>query len=198
MAPGYYDVRVVPAGAISCTKDVITTNTSVGYFGQDAYHTLALVGDASVSGSDPSISLVNYTDGQSSSGYTTFRFVHASPSLPSLEFGFGTLSDSNFDALFSSVSFSKVGTSSSYGTVDTNGYLTTSTWSDKTVSIHTTVGATSDSVAAVDVNMAAGTLVSFWAIGEKTGDTTHPLQILQCVDNGAVTGYLVPCSVISQ
>jgi len=196
--PGYYDVRIVPAGAISCATNVIATDSSIGYFAQDAYQTLVLAGDATTAGSDPSIDVIRLTDSLSVTGYAKFRFVHVSPGLPSLDLGFGSLDDSDFKALFSSVAYGATGMSSSYGTVDANGYLTTSAWSDQTLSLHTSVGATSDSLTAEYVDLEAGSLASFWAIGGKTGDTQHPLSLVRCLDNGTVSGYLAPCQVISE
>lgn len=192
---GRYALRVVEAGDSSCSMKLIA-DTTLDTFSEDAWHTVALVGDLSVAGSDPAASIAVFEDdSEGKSGYARLRFIHAVPGMAALDFGLRT-SDGDFDTLFTCVQFGKAGSVSPYGLLDANGYLKTGALSSQDVEAHPISGETFAELQG-NVTIATGTLGTFFAIGGKTDDASAPAHLLWCEDLAGIGGYLGACFVVS-
>ena len=194
---GTYDLRLVNAGVSNCDSPLIT-DTTLNTMYADEYRTIALIGDTEVAGNDSSLSIATYRDNASGvTGYSKLRFIHAAPGLGSLDFGFGSIANGDYKELYTSVAFGKAGSSSSYGTVDSYGYVITNALSDQLVSVHT-AGASSDKIASTTgAVVGAAQLGTFLVIGGKTDDTDTPAHLMYCKDSVGIDGYLTGCYVIS-
>jgi hypothetical protein len=107
---GQYDARVVAAGSSDCRARITDDATSLPPLAPGSAITLALVGSL---GSSSSIQLLGFADdrtyptGPLASGAVALRFIHASPLLPDVDFGFGDVG--SFEKLFLNVPFGSVG-----------------------------------------------------------------------------------------
>lgn len=192
---GRYELRIVESGDSSCSTKLIA-DVTLASLTNDAWHTIALVGDLSVAGADPAASIAVFEDdSEGKIGYAKLRFIHAAPGLGALDLGLRA-GDGDFEALFSGVRFGQVGTVSPFGLLDANGYLKTDALSDQSVEAHETSGETGRELLG-NVTVAAGTLGTFFAVGGKTGDTGSPPHLLWCEDLAGVGGYLGACFVVS-
>jgi hypothetical protein len=204
--PGQYDVRVVAAPATSCATGLFADATSLPTLAANGYATIAAMGDSSVAGSDHAIGLAAFVDDATApAGQAALRAIHASPSMPALDLGTGSIASTNFAPLFAAITYGTTGQppasdagATDGGTIDSNGYVPIAALASATISAHTSTGATSDAVvASQDVSVAASSVATLFIIGAKTGDATHPLKLLLCQDNAASSGLLASCSVVS-
>jgi hypothetical protein len=196
LPPGQYDVQIVAAGSTSCATGVIAATTTIPALAQDAFATLALVGDTSPAGSDPTMRLVALTDDSAAPTGTLVRFINAAPSLPAVDFGEGTLAATSFVPLFTNVQLGHAGASGGdAGTVDTNGYMGLGALSAQVFSVHTSTGGTSDTATASSVNLAAGGIATVALVNGKTGGAAS--QLLLCKDNEAMSGLTTDCNIVS-
>jgi hypothetical protein len=199
-APGQYEVRLVAAGSADCSTALqgTTDATSLPSLAQDAYTTIAVLGDLAAAGNDPTLALHAYADDTTApANQAALRFLHAAPSLPALDFGSGSLGSADFQALFTQAQFGVLGTQSSSdaGTVDTNGYVGIAPLASEEMSAHTSTGATSDAFDGANVSANVGNVITIFAVGAKTGDSSHPPVLLLCFDNAVTTDVLANCSV---
>jgi hypothetical protein len=193
-----YDVRFVPATATDCataavpdTMNVVVTN--------ELYATLAAIGDLMVpdagapdAGSDPAFALRMFADNSGPpipASNISLRFVHASPGTAAVDVGLG--SAGTFTAIFGNVAFGRVAIGAG---IDLNGYISTTPLANQTISVRA-AGGTTDVLVVPNVTIAAGSLATVFAIGNKTGDITRPLKVLLCADNAVPAGVLTPCTV---
>jgi hypothetical protein len=199
LAPQQYDVTVVAAGSATCAGGSLAA-TALPALTAGSYTTFAIVGDAETAGSDRALSLTPFSDdtgrGAPPSG-ASLRFVNASPGLASVDFGIGSLQNTNFQALFTNVPFAQAGSQggSDAGTIDANGYLGCGPLAGVVLSAHPT-GATSDTTVGDGVDTAFGTVTTVVLVGGKTGDAANPVELVQCAD-GATAGWLSACASIS-
>jgi hypothetical protein len=186
---GAYDVRITAtgdcaSGAVPDTLDVKVTA------GRNA--TIAALGEVSPAGTDPAFRLGVFVDEVTANPTEgKLRFIHASPGTPAVDIGLrnGTVETH----IFSDVSFGQVGQDT---LADAHGYLPTSPFENDSISAVAT--ATHDLALRVsNVSLGAGSIVTTFAIGGKTGDTKNPLEVLVCEDNATPTGLLTPCLAIS-
>ena len=200
LAPQRFDVTIVAAGSGSCAGGSLQA-TTLPELTAGSYTTLALVGDAQPAASDPGLSLVAFGDDTAVPAPAPgawLRFINASPSLPSVDFGIGSEQNANFQGLFSGVQFGQTGTQggTDAGTVDVNGYLASLPSTGTVMSVHASTGGASDVAAADGVDFGFGSVTTIALVGGKTGDVAEPAQLIQCAD-GAIAGWLSACAAIS-
>jgi hypothetical protein len=207
-----YDVRVVLAAATDCTNKAVPDTTNIAVTDQ-LYATIAAIGDlappvadgGAVDGGtadggaadagttiDPGFMLKVFVDAHGAptpAGNILLRFVHASPGTGAVDVGLG--SGGSFTKVFGNVAFGMVATGTG---IDTNGYVSTAPLTAQTISARA-AGGSVDALVVPNVTIAAGSLATAFAIGNKTGDVSKPLKVLLCTDNAAPVGVLTPCSV---
>ncbi len=131
LAPGAYDVRIVPAGAADCSTPTsldagsVPDVTNLPAFAPYTNATLLVAGELTPSGGDMGLTVAAIGDDVVlERGGAALRAVNAMPGIPSLDFDLGS-SDAGWVPLFTGVAFasaaSRAGTS--VGAVDPNGYL---------------------------------------------------------------------------
>jgi hypothetical protein len=136
--PGQYDVRLVPAGAVSCatalaiptagpdagptadddadteagadaaTPVPLPDSTNLPAFAVGMSTTLLVAGDLSPAGADPALRLTTIEDDAAAQGAISLRVVNAQPSAPALDFGFGSF-EGEWTPLFTGVAFESAG-----------------------------------------------------------------------------------------
>jgi len=210
---GQYDVRIVAAGAPSCSQALQLAGTldaasETGAPVPDAtnlpgltlgeYATLLVGGELSPVGTEPGVTIgVLPDDAVLSGGGASLRAINAIPSQPSLDFGMGS-STTHWLAFVTDVHFA--GASAQVNpddsAVDPNGYVGTAPLSDQAMSARSSSSdAGVDIAAASSVTVPLGSIATVIAIGGKTGDATHPPALLLCTDNQPSGGTLADCSV---
>jgi hypothetical protein len=200
LAPGTYDLMVVAAGAATCAGAIVEFTTPSLAAG--TYVTAALVGDAQPAGSDPELSLAMFPDDTAAPLPTAgagLRFLDVSPSQPAVDFGNGSLNDMSFQDLLSDVPFAALASQADTdaGAIDTNGYLATGPLTGVILSAHSSGASQGDLAVAYGVAFGFGREVTIALVGGKTGDSAQPAELVQCSD-GATTGWLSACAVVSQ
>jgi hypothetical protein len=199
LVPGQYDVRIVAAGALSCSvgDSGVPDATNLPALAFNTYSTLLLAGESSPVGSDEGLTVRVVTDDAViTGGAALLRAVNAVPSSPALDLGLG--SDAGpWAALLTDVAFAaasaQVGPGE--GAVDSNGYLPIAPLSNQAVSFRASEDAGVDVAVANSVEIDVGAIATLIAIGGKTGDLTHPPALLLCVDNQPSGGLLSDCSI---
>jgi hypothetical protein len=201
--PGNYDLRVVPGGSTSCSTPLLLPSgetvpdaVDIPALAVGAAATIVVAGDASVVGTDAVIEATMILDDASlSSGAAALRAFNAVPSVPTLDFGFGS-SAGDWSALLTNIAFGDPSRQAapSQGMTDANGYLAVGPFTGKTVSVRPS-GAMTDTAVADNASVAPGSLASFFAVGGKTGDTSHPPLLLLCTDNAPTGGIYADCAV---
>jgi hypothetical protein len=199
LAPQRVDVTIIAAGSGSCAGGSLQA-TTLPALTAGSYTTLAIVGDAQPAASDPGLSLVAFGDDTgvpAPAPGAWLRFINASPSLPSVDFGTGSEQNANFQSLFSGVPFGQTGTqgATDAGAVDVNGYLASLPSTGTVMSAHASTGA-SDVAVADGVDFGFGSVTTIALVGGKSGDVAEPAQLIQCAD-GAIAGWLSACAAIS-
>jgi Domain of unknown function (DUF4397) len=186
---GSYDVRITATGNCDAgaVPDTLGVNVPLGI-----HATVAAVGDLSPAGSDPAFQLKVFPDDAIPSATAgELRFIHASPGAPAVDIGLRSTTLETH--IFSDVSFGQVGQDP---LADANGYLPASPFADDSISA--VITATKVLALRVSgVSLSAGSLVTTFAVGGKTGDTMNPLQILVCDDSAAPKGLFTVCSALS-
>jgi hypothetical protein len=143
-------------------------------------------------GSDPGFSLKVFPDNRAApvpAGNISLRLIHASPGTGPVDVGLG--SAGTFTRVFANVPFSMVAAGTG---IDVNGYVSTAPLAAQTISVRAANG-TTDVLVVPNVTIAAGSLATAFAIGNKTGDATKPLKVLLCTDSAAPVGVLTPCVI---
>jgi hypothetical protein len=202
---GQNDVRLVPAGAISCAPDgadasvspIIPESTDLPPLPANARVTLLVIGELSPAGSDAPLKLAVVADDVVlAGGSAVLRAVNAVPSLPAVDFGFGSFAG-GWQPLLTHVAFGAASAAAapSDGTVDANGYLFILPLASQTVSARASSGATVDVAVASRFDIGLGSIATFVVIGGKTGDSGNPPALLLCIDNQPTGSLLSDCSV---
>jgi hypothetical protein len=183
-----YDVRIVTPGA-TCMTGAVPDITNLPALPAGGSVTLAAIGElAPGDGGGAPFSLKAFIDDTSvASGKAKLRFVHASSGSPTVDVGLG--GGVLFTPVFADVSFGNTAAAAM-----PNGYVETNPLTNAEISARAD-NTTTDVLAIKGANLAAGTIATAFAIG-KIGNTTSPLKVLLCADNGAPNGNLAPCSVV--
>jgi hypothetical protein len=192
---GTYAVRLVAAGATDCSTSLADLASVT--IGQDTYTTVAAVGEHTVQQTDQALKLVSFADDVTApAGTANLRFINASPSLTSVDFGTGSIAGTNFAPLFTGVAFGLAGTAAGTdaGAVDANGYLASQPLAGATISAHVSTG-TVDTATATNVTVGAATAATFALINGVTGGGAA--QLLQCPDIDNPNVVLAACSIVS-
>lgn len=188
LPPATYDVRVVLPGDATCANAVVADTTGITV-GKDLTATVAALGVLDRSGAaahDPGFRLAVLPDATgAAAGKGKLRFVHASPGTPAVDVGTGVAH--GFQRVFASVSFGQVGKG---GAIDTLGFLETSPFTAPITA--RLANSTVDALTVPQVTLAAGSIATAFAIGNKTGQAANPLRVLLCND-GASNGLLSSC-----
>jgi hypothetical protein len=185
------DVRLVAPASTSCAMSLggLPDITNLPALPAGASVTIAAIGDLTVAGSDPAFQLKAFVDDATvDSTKGALRFVHASPGTPAVDVGLE--SGGNFTAVFSNVAFGDVAAAGS--PIDANGYYVGAPFTNQTVAARAH-GSTTDALTIPGVSLPAGAIATAFAVGGKTGDQTHPLKVLLCVDNAMPNGLLASC-----
>jgi hypothetical protein len=186
-----YDVRVVLANATDCATPAVPDTQNIA-LAPNLTATIAAIGILDRSGyaaHDPAFRLKVFVDDDYvSSGKTKLRFVHASPSTPTVDVGLG--SGDAYTNIFNDVAFSNTATNSP---MNDRGYVETVPFTSQ-ISARVAATPTYDALT-VHVSLSTGTIATAFAIGGKTGTHINPLRVLVCNDNGAAMGLLSQCSI---
>jgi hypothetical protein len=216
MTTTQFDVKVVPAGSPDCSSGpeasnmAATVTVDVGTFG-----TVALLGQALPVAGRPGLQLVGLNDdtlpagAEAGSPKLYLRFLHASPLEPAVDFVLGAVDS---PPLFTRVAFGKTSqlTAADAGPdagpkIDKGGYTSRAAIAPATqiellasgvMPSKTVLGVTSPNGANT------GAILTFVLVGETAmtdaggdaGGGDVPLQLLQCIDNGATTGLTSTCA----
>jgi Domain of unknown function (DUF4397) len=209
VAAGRYDLRLVTAGTTSCGPaggDAggsvspavgVPDATNLPAFAPNTNVTLLVVGDLTPAGSDAALTIEAIPDDAVlAGGAAELRAVNAVPSLPAADFGLGSFA-ADWLPLFTNVPFGGIPTRAAddEGTVDARGYLSVATLAPQVMSVRASSNAITDVAVAHSFGIDLGSIVTVFAMGGKTGDTTHPPALLVCVDNQPAGGLLSDCSV---
>jgi hypothetical protein len=199
LSPGSYDVTVVAAGAASCPGGRLEL-TSLRALAAGSYTTVAVLGDAETDASGHPFALVTFNDdtGASVPSGASLRFINAAPEPSAVDLGTGSLQNANFQALFTDVPFGGTGgqSDSDAGPVDARGYLAYSPITGAVLSVHASIGATTDTAVADGVDIGFGSVTTFILVGSKAGDAGPSEQLVQCSD-GVAVGWLSACAFVS-
>ncbi len=185
-----YDVRIVLADATDCSTAAVPDTQGIA-LAPNLTATVAAIGILDRSGlaaHDPAFRLKVYADDDYVSiGKAKLRFVHASPSTPTVDVGLG--SGDSYTTIFNDVAFSNTATNSP---MNDRGYVETSPFSSP-VSARIAANPTYDALT-VHVALTTDTIATAFAVGGKTGTHINPLRVLVCADNGSPMGLLSQCS----
>jgi hypothetical protein len=207
MAAGQYDARVVVAAAPDCSTGIVPDATMLPAVGAGAFETIALLGVAQPTGSDPGLQLVGFLDDARPSGAVALRFIEAAPGIAKADFGTGPAT--GFSPLFLGVPFGHASTPQQVAPsdgaapmVDANGYRSMPALSSVVFSAHLP-GATQDSAISSSRSAGSGSVLTIALVGRSgsapAGDGGAPQgQLVECIDNAGTVGALASCSVISQ
>ena len=160
VAPGAYDMGIVPAGG-TCVAPIRGT-MALPMLGPDARVTVALLGDLMPSGNDQPAKQVAFADDiMGPPGQAAVRFINALPGATALIFGTGMESTLSFSPLTGSVPFGGVSSSpADGGAADPNGYLLLGPVSGTTLSAQVPMG---------NVDISSSTSTSFGDGGFTNG-----------------------------
>ena len=193
LTPGPYDVRLVAAQATDCSVNITSDATDLPALAVDAHTTVLVVGDATKTGNDATLTIIAIVDDVTppAAGGLGLRFVNAAPSLPSVAFGTGSLATSSFVPLVTGVAFGTVGTTTAGdgGAIDANGYLTIPSLVGQASAAAT--GAKADATTASGLALGAGQTVTMAVIGGKTNGP--PAELIECFDSRPPMGLLSYC-----
>ena len=188
---GTYSVRVVAATAGSCATPVVADTAGLA-IAKDLTATVAAIGDLDPSGhaaNDPAFRLAVFGDDTAVTAMKTkLRFVHASPGTPAVDVGLG--SGGAFTRVFANIAFGNIAVGTAFGA---NGFVETMPYAGP-VSARLANQAT-DALTIPHLALEADAITTAFAIGNKTGSHTNPLQVLLCTDNAAPNGLLARCTV---
>ncbi len=189
---GKYDVRVIIANATGCSIPAIPDTIGVSV-DNDQTATIAALGDSDPSGlaaHDPPLHLALFTDSTTvPSGSAQLRFIHASPGTPAVDVGLG--SGAQFTKVFADVSFGDIATNTG---IDALGYVQTAAPLTSTVAARL-ANTSGDALVLPGVTLPGQGIITAFAIGNKTGASSPPLQVLLCGDNAPPTGLLSSCTL---
>jgi hypothetical protein len=223
---GQYDVRLVAAGATSCSPSLPSSSTS-GDGAADAEAadgpdtdaasggtpdwtdlpslafntntTLLIAGDWQPAGSDPGLTVALLGDDAVLVGPdAVLRAINAVPTWATADFGLGSFG-SDWMAILSAVPFAAASADASVdsGGVDSNGYLAIAPQQGEALGARPSSSDGGAAVAvATSVEIDFGSIATVIAIGGKTGDTAHPPALLLCTDNQPSGALLSDCSVL--
>ncbi len=213
VAPGQYDARLVAAGATNCSAKIVADVTTLPTLVADGALTVALVGETHPVGGDagdPGLRLVGFTDDTVTGSFVALRFINAAPNLAQADIWTG--SGSSVQPLFLAIPFgaasaaseaqqAAVAADAAAPSVDPNGYATVTPALVAATFKARARFAMSYAAVAVNVNAAAGailTVVVLRADADVTPDAGISAQLLECVDNAGTVGLFGNCNVISQ
>jgi hypothetical protein len=181
-----YDARIVAAGAPDCAQPVVADTVGIA-LAPELYATVAAIGDLEPASHDPGFRLKVFVDDASvDATKIKLRFVHASPGTPAVDVGVGTAT-TGWTKVFSNVSFGNFATNSPMNEL---GYIERAPLTAPVTA--RLAGATTDALT-VHVSLAAGSLTTAFAIGNKTSQPINPLRVLLCSDNAPSVGLLTAC-----
>ena len=184
-----FDVRIVAPGSTNCATSFggLPDVTNLPALPAGSSATIAAEGELNPGdGGGQPFGLKAYIDDATvTAGKAKLRFVHASSGTPAVDVGLG--GGVLFTPVFTNVAFGNTAAA-------TNGYVETDPIANAEISTRAN-GTTTDVLAVKGANLAAGTIASAFAIG-KIGNTTSPLRVLLCADNGTPNGALTPCNVV--
>ena len=199
---GQYDVEIVAAGG-RCSSPIGSAITNLAPLAANDYYTLALVGDSTKAGNDPTLNAVLFPDDLApTDGSTALRFLNVAPDLAAMDFGAGTLAASSFDPIEVNVAFAGLATQSGNdagGVVDGNGYVGVFAADAGPIefSCHTSQGGTTDTATASNQTFAGNSAVTLALVNGKNGGPAA--QFLVCTGDGtASTSSLTStCTIVS-
>lgn len=198
---GQFDVEIVAAGG-SCSTPIGSAITGLAALQANDWYTLALVGDTTKSGSDPTLTAVLFQDdGAPTDGSTSVRFLNAAPDLASMDFGAGTLAASSFDPLETNVTFAHIASQTGNdagGVVDPNGYVGVFLADAGPIEFsgHTSQGGTTDTATASNQSFDANSAVTLALVNGKNGGAAA--QFLVCTGDGvALSSLTSTCTIVT-
>jgi hypothetical protein len=199
VAPGAYDFRVVASAALGCgVPDALFPDTSdLPPLVAGTVETLAVVGDTTDQGTDPSDALVAFPDDTTvSSSQVALRFVNAVPSVVGVTFASGTITTATAVPYLSAAQFGGAGVDTDAGALDSNDYLLTAPISNAIWSLIDANGGTTTLVAVEGASVHAGRLATVVAVGGESGANLGSVGILLCTDTPPiVAGETATCEL---
>jgi hypothetical protein len=182
LTPGEYDVRVVTAGATDCSAPVAPDTDDLPALRAGLTETFAVVGDTMVQGSDPSLTLVAFSDDTSvAPTHLALRFINALPSVTQVSFVSGTVTTTTVKPYLSAALFGGAGVETDAGVIDSNDYLLTLPIANAVWSLVGSRG-TVTLAEAYGANIPAGRLATVVAVGGESGPLQQDVGILLCTD----------------
>jgi hypothetical protein len=222
LAEGPYDVRLVAAGATSCSPSLPSASSPDDADGGDGgpdtdaasggtpdwtdlpslvfntHTTLLIAGDWRPAGSDPGLTVALLGDDAVLAGPgAVLRAINAVPTWSTADFGLGSFG-SDWMAILTAVPFAAASADAGVdnGVVDRNGYLAIAPQQGEPLGARPSSSDAGAAVAvATSVEIDFGSIATVLAIGGKTGDLTHPPALLLCTDNQPSGALLSDCSV---
>ena len=177
-----YDVRLVNVGSNDCSKGLGPDATDLPALPGGSSVTIAATGKIAHGTGSTAFALRAYIDDASvGADEAKLRFIHASPGTPNVDIGLG-----------GGLLFTPVFTNTAYG--EASEYITTPGIEGAEISARAT-GSTSDVIAIKPASLPAGKIATAFAIGELGAESTQPLRVLLCIDNGE-HGLETECSVV--
>jgi uncharacterized protein DUF4397 len=188
---GSYDMRIIHATASDCSIGDAPDTKGIAVHDDDTA-TIAAIGVLDASGAaanDPALQLAVFSDETNvASSMTKLRFVHASPGTPAVDVGLGQ--GQSFSKVFADVAFGKVAI---IAPEDADGFVQTTPVTSAVAA--RIANSSSDALVVPGVTLAANGIATAFAVGNKTGASDHPLQVLLCGDNAAANGLLAACTL---
>jgi hypothetical protein len=199
---GQYDFEIVAAGG-SCSSPIGTPITNANALAANQFYTLAIVGDTTKAGNDPTLTAVLFQDDVApTDGSTGLRFVNVAPDLAAMDFGAGTLAASSFDPIEVDVGFATLASQTGNdagGVVDGNGYVGVFLADAGPIEFsgHTSQGGTTDTATASNQTFAANSAVTLALVNGKNGGPAA--QFLVCTGDGTVStsSLTSTCTIVS-
>lgn len=178
---GTYTFRVVAPNAADCTTGLLPDVTGIAVEGGAAY-TVAAMGQFAAAGTDKPLEIKAFKDELTvEMGKGRLRFVHASADAPNVDVGLVS-NVGVFTPVFENVAY---GASPSLDTTPLPNVI---------VGVRAT-GATDVALTVPGVSLAAGEIITAFAIGNVDNDP-KPLKALFCIDSANTNGALADCTAV--
>jgi hypothetical protein len=199
---GAYDARLVVAGAIDCSANVVADETDLPPVAAGKAMTVALVGAAHPVGMQPGLTMIGLLDDDQAPAMVALRVVNASPDIPLVDVG--TVTAGVFAPLLASVPFGFpspfVAAEASRPAVDSNGYASVPALTRVTLHVRPS-GSITDSTVSKSISIAAGAIVTLVVVGAGAQSETDAFvptaQVVEIIDNAGTLDNVASWSLIA-
>jgi hypothetical protein len=194
VAPGSYDLQLVAAGG-NCMQGLIPATYGLPALEIGTRTTFAVVGDVMPTNNDAALKVTAFADDSSVTNQAALRIINAIPSVGYLDVGTGSATAGTFSPLVVDVNFGRpVAMLPDGGATDVNGYVLVAPLSGVELSAHPSGSMMTNTVTAMNVTLAAGSVTTMALVNGKDGG--RPPQFLSCADDAPPNGAQSACTVI--